>query len=51
MGNYKSRPPKTCSEELLRKIYESYFLLEEKLKNDLLIDKNIDINSIHKAIR
>ncbi|KAB7505729.1 Serine/threonine-protein kinase TNNI3K [Armadillidium nasatum] len=50
MGNYRSRPQRSCSEELLRKIFESYFLLEEKLKNDLFMNNNIDMYSIQKAI-
>ncbi|XP_063611919.1 serine/threonine-protein kinase TNNI3K-like isoform X1 [Penaeus indicus] len=37
MGNYKSRPQSTCSQELLNKILENYALLEEKLQQDLYI--------------
>ena len=49
MGNYKSKPPSTCSQELLKKILESYNLLEEKLNNDLRLDEGVELSDLQKA--
>ena len=35
MGNYKSRPQTSCSEELRKKISEFHVVLRKKLQNDL----------------
>ena len=35
MGNYKSRPQTSCSEELRKKIIEFHVVLRKKLQNDL----------------
>ena len=35
MGNYKSRPQTSCSEELRKKISEFHVVLRKKLENDL----------------
>ncbi|CAL4059406.1 unnamed protein product [Meganyctiphanes norvegica] len=49
MGNYKSRPKSTCSQELLRKIMESYALLEEKIQEDLFLDGISELSDVQKA--
>ncbi|KAG0711045.1 Serine/threonine-protein kinase TNNI3K [Chionoecetes opilio] len=38
MGNYKSRPRSTCSQELCKKILQNYAHLEEKIQEDLEVD-------------
>ena len=35
MGNYKSRPQSSCSEELRKKISEFHITIKKKLDNDL----------------
>ena len=35
MGNYKSRPPTSCAEELKKKISESYAVLRSRMMDDL----------------
>uniref|UniRef100_A0A8C3G2V5 Serine/threonine-protein kinase TNNI3K n=1 Tax=Cyclopterus lumpus TaxID=8103 RepID=A0A8C3G2V5_CYCLU len=42
MGNYKSRPSQTCTDEWKKKVGESYAVIVEKLEDDLLLkDKEI----------
>ncbi|XP_076035192.1 serine/threonine-protein kinase TNNI3K-like isoform X2 [Oratosquilla oratoria] len=38
MGNYKTRPKITCSQELRHKIMRSYLMLNEKISEDLRLD-------------
>ncbi|XP_060088007.1 serine/threonine-protein kinase TNNI3K isoform X2 [Heteronotia binoei] len=37
MGNYKSRPTQTCTDEWKKKVSESYSIIIERLEDDLLI--------------
>ncbi|CAI5776934.1 serine/threonine-protein kinase TNNI3K isoform X1 [Podarcis lilfordi] len=37
MGNYKSRPTQTCTDEWKKKVSESYAIIIERLEDDLLI--------------
>ncbi|XP_070797366.1 serine/threonine-protein kinase TNNI3K [Pituophis catenifer annectens] len=37
MGNYKSRPTQTCTDEWKKKISEAYAIIIERLEDDLLI--------------
>uniref|UniRef100_A0A8D0GPR0 TNNI3 interacting kinase n=1 Tax=Sphenodon punctatus TaxID=8508 RepID=A0A8D0GPR0_SPHPU len=37
MGNYKSRPTQTCTDELKKKVSESYGIIIERLEDDLQI--------------
>ncbi|XP_004679576.1 PREDICTED: serine/threonine-protein kinase TNNI3K [Condylura cristata] len=37
MGNYKSRPTQTCTDEWKKKVSESYIIIIEKLEDDLQI--------------
>ncbi|MCI4380443.1 hypothetical protein PGIGA_G00240160 [Pangasianodon gigas] len=37
MGNYKSRPTQTCTDEWKKKVSESYSVIMEKLEDDLRI--------------
>ncbi|XP_068447439.1 serine/threonine-protein kinase TNNI3K isoform X3 [Clinocottus analis] len=42
MGNYKSRPSQTCTDEWKKKVGESYAVIAEKLEDDLLLkDKEV----------
>nr|XP_042136126.1 serine/threonine-protein kinase TNNI3K isoform X7 [Peromyscus maniculatus bairdii] len=40
MGNYKSRPTQTCSDEWKKKVSESYAIIIERLEDDLQIKEN-----------
>ncbi|EGW05981.1 Serine/threonine-protein kinase TNNI3K [Cricetulus griseus] len=40
MGNYKSRPAQTCSDEWKKKVSESYAIIIERLEDDLQIKEN-----------
>ncbi|XP_031719952.1 serine/threonine-protein kinase TNNI3K [Anarrhichthys ocellatus] len=40
MGNYKSRPSQTCTDEWKKKVGESYAVIVEKLKDDLQLKEN-----------
>ncbi|XP_005357517.1 serine/threonine-protein kinase TNNI3K [Microtus ochrogaster] len=40
MGNYKSRPTQTCSDEWKKKVSESYAIIIERLEGDLQIKEN-----------
>lgn len=51
MGNYRSRPSKNCSEELLRRILDSYASLQSKLEKDLCEGDNTHLNAIQSAVR
>ncbi|XP_068228966.1 serine/threonine-protein kinase TNNI3K-like isoform X1 [Palaemon carinicauda] len=48
MGNYKSRPKSTCSQELMKKILDNYAILEEKLQEDLQLDNVDDLTELQK---
>ncbi|XP_031824221.1 serine/threonine-protein kinase TNNI3K [Sarcophilus harrisii] len=37
MGNYKSRPTQTCTDEWKKKVSESYMVITERLDDDLLV--------------
>nr|XP_020824230.1 serine/threonine-protein kinase TNNI3K isoform X4 [Phascolarctos cinereus] len=37
MGNYKSRPTQTCTDEWKKKVSESYIIITERLEDDLRI--------------
>uniref|UniRef100_A0A8C6QFF6 Serine/threonine-protein kinase TNNI3K n=1 Tax=Nannospalax galili TaxID=1026970 RepID=A0A8C6QFF6_NANGA len=39
MGNYKSRPTQTCTDEWKRKVSESYAVIIERLQDDLQINE------------
>ncbi|XP_016284348.2 serine/threonine-protein kinase TNNI3K isoform X3 [Monodelphis domestica] len=39
MGNYKSRPAQTCTDEWKRKVSESYLMVTERLEEDLQIQE------------
>ncbi|KAK7079735.1 Serine/threonine-protein kinase tnni3k, partial [Halocaridina rubra] len=49
MGNYKSRPKSTCSQELLKKILENYAIIEQKLQDDLDINNLEDLTELQKV--
>ncbi|KAM6938786.1 serine/threonine-protein kinase TNNI3K [Lycodopsis pacificus] len=40
MGNYKSRPSQTCTDEWKKKVGESYAVIVEKLEDDLQLKEN-----------
>ncbi|XP_040607488.1 serine/threonine-protein kinase TNNI3K isoform X2 [Mesocricetus auratus] len=40
MGNYKSRPAQTCSDEWKKKVSESYAIIIERLEDDLQIKES-----------
>ncbi|KAM4629426.1 serine/threonine-protein kinase TNNI3K isoform 2-T2 [Polymixia lowei] len=40
MGNYKSRPTQTCTDEWKKKVSESYSVMMEKLEDDLRIKES-----------
>ncbi|XP_051051944.1 serine/threonine-protein kinase TNNI3K-like [Phodopus roborovskii] len=40
MGNYKSRPAQTCSDEWKKKVSESYAIIIERLEDNLQIKEN-----------
>ncbi|XP_036046290.1 serine/threonine-protein kinase TNNI3K [Onychomys torridus] len=40
MGNYKSRPTQSCSDEWKKKVSESYAIIIERLEDDLQIKEN-----------
>ncbi|XP_040851598.1 serine/threonine-protein kinase TNNI3K-like [Ochotona curzoniae] len=40
MGNYKSRPTQTCTDEWKKKVSESYVIIMERLEEDLQIKEN-----------
>ncbi|NP_861434.1 serine/threonine-protein kinase TNNI3K [Rattus norvegicus] len=40
MGNYKSRPTQTCSDEWKKKVSESYAIIIERLEDNLQIKEN-----------
>uniref|UniRef100_A0A8C0PSX1 Serine/threonine-protein kinase TNNI3K n=1 Tax=Canis lupus familiaris TaxID=9615 RepID=A0A8C0PSX1_CANLF len=39
MGNYKSRPTQTCTDEWKKKVSESYVIIIERLEDDLQIEE------------
>ncbi|CAK7302898.1 serine/threonine-protein kinase TNNI3K isoform X2 [Vulpes vulpes] len=39
MGNYKSRPTQTCTDEWKKKVSESYVIITERLEDDLQIEE------------
>ncbi|XP_028442675.1 serine/threonine-protein kinase TNNI3K isoform X1 [Perca flavescens] len=44
MGNYKSRPSQTCTDEWKKKVGESYSLIVEKLEDDLQLKDSEIVN-------
>nr|XP_045584207.1 serine/threonine-protein kinase TNNI3K-like isoform X2 [Procambarus clarkii] len=50
MGNYKSRPKSSCSQELLRNFLENYALLEESLQEDLHVEDIEDFSEIRRVL-
>lgn len=52
MGNYKSRPRSTCSQELYKNILENYARLEDKIQEDLnmQLDNLTDIQQVCRYV-
>ncbi|XP_061636127.1 serine/threonine-protein kinase TNNI3K isoform X3 [Phyllopteryx taeniolatus] len=50
MGNYKSRPSQTCTDEWKKKVSESYSLILEKLEDDLQL-KDSELVDLKLAFR
>uniref|UniRef100_G3VUG8 Serine/threonine-protein kinase TNNI3K n=1 Tax=Sarcophilus harrisii TaxID=9305 RepID=G3VUG8_SARHA len=52
MGNYKSRPTQTCTDEWKKKVSESYMVITERLDDDLLLkEKWLTCPSFHFLIQ
>uniref|UniRef100_A0A8K9XTP0 Serine/threonine-protein kinase TNNI3K n=1 Tax=Oncorhynchus mykiss TaxID=8022 RepID=A0A8K9XTP0_ONCMY len=53
MGNYKSRPTQTCTDEWKKKVSESYSVIIERLEDDLRIKDSelTDLNSSDEAFQ
>uniref|UniRef100_A0A4W5MMF8 TNNI3 interacting kinase n=1 Tax=Hucho hucho TaxID=62062 RepID=A0A4W5MMF8_9TELE len=51
MGNYKSRPTQTCTDEWKKKVSESYSVIIERLEDDLRIKDSelIDLKQVFSS--
>ena len=49
MGNYKSRPQSSCSEELRKKISEFHVVVKKKLEHDIQMPLPNDMSEFQEA--
>ena len=49
MGNYKSRPQNSCSEEHLKKITELHHLVSQKISSDLQLLEPSSLSELQES--